>query len=210
MHYTCASSHDTVIGGGSMRVLSLVLGLVTCGAPVARAQARPATVSDRNPEWSPDSRSLLYQSNRDGKFAIYTGRERQLTDGVATRQDALADSLIALERRSWEAWKTRDSAFFRGFLSDDHVEVGFGGVEGKATVVAGVGSPLCVVTSYEVRDFAFHRLGPTVALLTYHAAQQTTCGGRPVPSPVWVSSLYVLRDGRWLNAAYQQTQSTTG
>ena len=39
---------------------------------------------------------------------------------------------------------------YRGFLSDDHVEVGFGGVIGKAAVVAGVGSPICVVRSYSV------------------------------------------------------------
>ena len=34
------------------------------------------------------------------------------------------EALIALERQSWEAWKNGDGAFFLGFLSDDHVEVG--------------------------------------------------------------------------------------
>jgi hypothetical protein len=43
------------------------------------------------------------------------------------------------------------------------------------------------------------------ALLTYHAAQDTTCGGKVVPSPVWASSLYIKRGDKWFNAAYQQT-----
>ena len=50
--------------------------------------------------------------------------------------DPLKDSLIAFEKESWQAWQRRDGAFFQTFLSDDHVEVGFWGVAGKAAVVA--------------------------------------------------------------------------
>jgi hypothetical protein len=118
---------------------------------------------------------------------------------------ALRDTLVALEKQSWEAWKNRDGKFFQGFLSDDHVEIGFGGVTDKAAVVAGVGSPACVVKSYAVDRFELKTLGPDTALLTYYADQDTACGGNAVPSPVWVGSLYVKRGGRWWNAAYQQT-----
>ena len=97
---------------------------------------------------------------------------------------ALKETLVALEKQSWEAWKNRDGQYFQGFLSDDHVEIGFGGVTDKATVVAGVGSPACVVKSYFVDHFELKALGPDTALLTYYADQDTTCGGNPVPSPV--------------------------
>jgi hypothetical protein len=133
--------------------------------------------------------------------------------GVLTGQpapddaDALKRSLVALEKQSWVAWKNRDGKFFEGFLSDDHVEIGFGGVGAKKTVVAGVGSPVCVVRSYSVDRFDLKVLGPDTALLTYFADQDTTCGGNPVPSPVWVGSLYVRRGGKWWNAVYQQTQT---
>jgi hypothetical protein len=110
---------------------------------------------------------------------------------------ALKDALVKLEKQSWEAWKNRDGKFFESFLSDDHVEVGFGGISNKATVVAGVGSPMCVVKSYTVDKFDLTVLGPTTALLTYYADQDTTCGKISVPSPVWVSSVYVQRDGKW-------------
>jgi hypothetical protein len=121
----------------------------------------------------------------------------------------LKDSLISLERQSWQAWQQRNGAFFQSFLSDDHVEVGFGGITRKAAVVAGVASPVCVVHSYNIDRFELTRLNPTTALLTYHAAQQTLCGGHPVPSPVWASSIYVRRGNHWLNAMYQQSQAVS-
>jgi hypothetical protein len=123
------------------------------------------------------------------------------------RNHDLKETLVGLEKLSWEAWKGHDRKFFQQFLADDHVEVGFGGVTNKATVVADVGSPLCVVKSYTVDGFELVKFDANTALLTYHAAQDTTCGGKPVPSPVWVSSLYVRRHGRWVNAVYQQTQT---
>ena len=124
-------------------------------------------------------------------------------------RDSLLDALTVLEKRSWEAWKNRDSAFYRDFLTDDHVEVGFSGTSDKSDVVATVGTPRCVVKSYSVDGFAARRLDEGVALLTYHADQDATCSGHQVPHPVWVSSTYVRRGGRWLNIVYQQTQDLT-
>ena len=117
----------------------------------------------------------------------------------------LENQLVALEKQSWEAWKNRDGKFFESFLSDDHVEVGFGGVTNKATVVGGVASPACVVSSYAVDHFKLTMIDPATAALTYRAEQNTTCGGRPVPSPVWVTSVYAKRGKRWLNVLYQQS-----
>ncbi|HEY2346709.1 MAG TPA: nuclear transport factor 2 family protein [Xanthomonadaceae bacterium] len=124
---------------------------------------------------------------------------------TAAGGDPLKDELVALERQSWEAWKDHDGKFFDGFLSDDHVDVGAGGVSDKKTIVAGVAGGGCTVKSYAVDHFAFARLGPDTALLTYHAMQDTLCGKFQVPSPAWVSSVFVRRDGHWFNAAFQQT-----
>jgi hypothetical protein len=63
-----------------------------------------------------------------------------------------------------------------GFLSDDHVEVGFGGLANKAAVVAFVGSPVCTVKSYKPDHFEMKLLDKnTVAHLlgrTRHGLQQ--------------------------------------
>jgi Domain of unknown function (DUF4440) len=122
-----------------------------------------------------------------------------------TNKEALKDTLVRLEKESWQAWKNRDGKFYQDFLSDDHVELGAGGRFNKSTVVSFVSSPVCVVKSYSVERFELTVFGENTALLTYHAAQDTTCGDKAVPSPVWISSLYVRRDGKWLNALFQQT-----
>jgi hypothetical protein len=125
-----------------------------------------------------------------------------------TEDSARRESLINLERQSWEAWKTRNAEFFKDFLSDDHVEVGFYGLANKDQVLATVATPACKVESYSIDQFNVTMLDANTALLTYHAAQETTCNGKTVPSPVWVSSLYKKRGDRWLNVFYQQTQTT--
>ena len=145
------------------------------------------------------------QPIRQGILKMVKGSDKTLTK---TGNDALKEALVNLEKQSWEAWKKRDGKFFQEFLSDDHVEVGFNGLTNKARVVAGVASPVCVVKSYAVDRFELTVIDADTALLTYHAEQDTACGGNPVPSPVWVSSLYVKRGGHWLNAFYQQTQTS--
>ena len=129
------------------------------------------------------------------------------TEVCINMDNDLEEVLTTLEKQSWEAWKNRDGKFFEGFLSDDHVELSFGGPMNKATVVRSVSSPMCEVKSYEVNHFKLFLFDSNTAVLTYHAAQDTTCGGIPVPSPVWVSSLYLKRNGRWVNALYQQSQT---
>src|SRR6478672_13002666 len=89
----------------------------------------------------------------------------------AADKGTLEESLVALEKQSWEAWKNHDGKFFQGFLADDHVELGFGGPASKATVVAGVAGPACAVKSYAVDHFSVAAVDANVALVTYHAAQ---------------------------------------
>ena len=139
---------------------------------------------------------------------------RAVTSPAASRPSSLLASrptadlqahLEELEKQSWVAWKNRDGAFFEHFLSDDHVEMGPRGTAGKAAVVATVNTPNCVVASFSVDTFTLTQFTDDTAMLAYHARQDTKCSGKPVPSPAWVSSLYVKRNGRWLNALYQQT-----
>ncbi|HSS19767.1 MAG TPA: nuclear transport factor 2 family protein [Pyrinomonadaceae bacterium] len=120
-------------------------------------------------------------------------------------KEDLKETLVALEKQSWVAWQKRDGKFFSQFLSPDHVEVGSTGIANATAVAAFVGSPICVIKSYSVDKFNFVQLNADAAVLTYYAEQDTTCNGSPVPSPAWVSSVYVRRNGHWLNALYQQT-----
>jgi hypothetical protein len=143
------------------------------------------------------------RSSASGDEALRSGAASSISQGAQT---AIADALVSLEKKSWEAWKNRDNLFFEQFLSDDHVEMGFTGPANKALVVKTVATPNCTVKSYTVDDFKVTVFSADAAVVTYHAAQDTICGGAPVPSPVWVSSTYIKHGDRWLNAVYQQSQ----
>ena len=119
---------------------------------------------------------------------------------------ALEKQLIALEQQSWVAWQAMDAKFWDRFLSDDHVELnGFIGATGKKQVIDGIASGACKVASYSIDHFTFRRFSADTALLIYRAAQDTSCGAMKVPSPVWATSLYQLRKGRWQNILYGHT-----
>jgi hypothetical protein len=83
--------------------------------------------------------------------------------------------------------------------------MGAGGASNKQEVVEIVGDTACKVRDYTVDKFELSLLDKNIIMLTYYATQQTTCFGKPVPSPVWVSSLYIKRNNQWLNVFYQQT-----
>jgi hypothetical protein len=122
---------------------------------------------------------------------------------AAAAPDPLEPRLIAMEKASWVAWQNMDAAFWDRFLSDDHVELnGYVGMTGKKSVIDGIASKACRVASYKVSEFSFRRFDAKTALLIYRAEQDTRCGSAKVPSPVWATSLYQLRGGRWVNVLY--------
>jgi hypothetical protein len=128
------------------------------------------------------------------------------TETGANSDAAFKEQLVKLEKQSWEAWKNHDGKFFQDFLSDDHVEIGSNGVTSKTSIVAGVASAVCQVRSYSVDHFELKLLDKNTAILTYRERQDTLCNGNAVPTPCWVSSLYMKRGDRWMNVVYQQTQ----
>lgn len=110
-----------------------------------------------------------------------------------------------LEAKSWVAWQAHDGAFYEHFLSDDHVEVHGYGIVGKAAVVKGVGGGGCTVKSYTLGPLKVQPVAADVVLVTYKAEQDSSCGPVVVPSPVWATSMYARRDGKWVNVLYQHT-----
>jgi hypothetical protein len=115
------------------------------------------------------------------------------------------DPLVSMERQSWIAWQAQDDNFWRDFLSEDHVEMGYGGPASKASVIDAIKARICKVTSYKVSDFSVRHFSPDSAVVTYRAEQDTICGGVKVPTPVWASSFFAKRHGHWENVFYVHT-----
>ena len=82
--------------------------------------------------------------------------------------------------------------------------IGDQGVGTKADVVKMMATDTCDVKSYTLSDWKVTLADPNTAVLTYKGSAEGTCGGQPIP-PVWASSLWVNRKGRWLAFSHQET-----
>jgi hypothetical protein len=114
-------------------------------------------------------------------------------------------TIIATEKKLWEAWKNKDVKPFKANLSADSIMIGDTGVANKTTAVKDLESMACEVKTYELSDIKVTFLNSSAALLTYKATQDVTCGGQAAPAAVWASSAYVMRGGKWLAASHQET-----
>ena len=113
-------------------------------------------------------------------------------------------SLIATEKKLWEAWKNKDSKPFKAAIPADGVMIGEHGVGGKDVIVKEISEGDCDVKSFELSDFKLTMLNSSVALLTYKGTADGTCAGTALPA-VWASSVYVNRGGKWYAASHQET-----
>ena len=60
-------------------------------------------------------------------------------------------------------------------------------------------------SAYKIDGLKIKVLAGDVALVSYQAVIKGTYQGKEVPSPVWVAEVWVRRDGRWVQASYQET-----
>jgi len=113
-------------------------------------------------------------------------------------------SLIATEKKLWEAWKNKDPKPFKATLAADSVMVGENGVADKATSIAAITSTSCDVKSYTLSDFKLAMAAPNVAVITYKGTVDGTCGGTTI-AVAWASSIYVNRGGKWYAFSHQES-----
>ena len=104
------------------------------------------------------------------------------------------DALIALERSSYEAWKSKDAKFWGTFLSDKFVGYGSSGKLDKASATKEYTSADCEIKSFALSEEQMKPLGNDAALITHKTTVDGTCGGQKVPANSRAASVYV-RDG---------------
>jgi hypothetical protein len=111
------------------------------------------------------------------------------------------DALVALEKSSYEAWKSKDAKFWGTFLSDKFVGYGSSGKLDKASATREYTGVDCEIKSYALSDEQMKPLGNDAALITYKTTVDGTCGGQTLPAHSWAASAYV-RDGDKWNGAF--------
>jgi hypothetical protein len=122
----------------------------------------------------------------------------------------LRDQLMALEKESWEAMKTRDRAALRRLTPDDCLQIYADGTRyTKSEFIDYVANYR--LDHYDIEPtYGLRIIDSNAALLIY----RVTSRGRArftlaETSKVLATSLYVRRNGKWWSVLYQETPSTT-
>jgi hypothetical protein len=107
--------------------------------------------------------------------------------------------LVRIETGFFEAWKTKDQAYFREHMPEDAIFWGENGTFSRDQQLAGqlASAKTCTVTGYGLSDFGALPLAAGTYLLTYKAEQYATCNGEKLPVHMNGSSIYIFKAGRW-------------
>ena len=121
--------------------------------------------------------------------------------------ERLLAELTALERASWEAALKDDKEFFRSYMAPDFK--GFfadGTVAGREEFLRNMDDFHLV--KYTMGKVTMMRINDDAVMVLYRAGFEGNHKGKPLAkSGIESSSLYVRRDGRWLEIFYQETAS---
>ena len=120
---------------------------------------------------------------------------------------AKADTAEEVER----AVRTIQTAFNKGdvdalkrLMTEDHVTIltyaQFSNTADQLQVLAD-----WKFTEYKMEGLKVKALTKDVALVSSQATIKGTYKGKEVPSPVQVAEVWIHRDGKWLQASYQET-----
>lgn len=117
------------------------------------------------------------------------------------KTDAATDAVLAVEKKIWEAWKTKDAKTLEDVLAKDFVFTGGTGRRDRATILKEWATEnKCEVKSYWLSDAASASLAKDVTMLTYKGGGDGSCEGQPITTE-WYVSIYT-KDGDAWKAAF--------
>lgn len=112
----------------------------------------------------------------------------------------LVDVLLKLNN----AFGARDPKAIKPLITDDHLAVvSLGEKRLGREELAHLDD--YTFSSYETRDIEVKSLSKDVALMTYRILVKGTFKGKPYPPENLCVSVFVKKDGKWLEAYYQET-----
>jgi hypothetical protein len=131
-----------------------------------------------------------------GPTSAQTPHKSDARSGVPTN---VQQELVRIETGFFEAWKTKDPAYFREHIPENGVFWGEFGTFSRDQQLAEqqASAKFCTVEGYGLSDFGALPLAAGAYLLTYKADQYATCNGEKAPVHMNGSSVYIFKAGRW-------------
>ena len=119
----------------------------------------------------------------------------------------LKEDIVAVEKRSWQAYANHDAKAYGDTFTDDAVVVGLGGdiLTGKPEILADLSRKSCNVKHFDLADTKLRQPSSDTVVLTYNLTQDITCEGKKLPTKAFATSVYVRQGATWRCMNYQET-----
>ena len=134
-----------------------------------------------------------------------------LLTGVQSHSQMNASTEKALEAKEqvgWQSWKDHNAKPVEEMTPESAINIADGMIaKGKKQVLNSFTSPGCDVKSFSLSDFSFMWLDKDTVMMTYTATQDATCSGKKQAGKVIASSLWQMKDGKWVSPFHQETDA---
>lgn len=120
----------------------------------------------------------------------------------------IGQSLITKERLSWELAIKRDAASYKAFHAPNFFTVSKTGVTNRALSEASAMDANVHFEQCDLSGFDIHFVAENAVLITYLVKGSGLDHGKAFQLNSYASSLWIKRDGKWLNVFYQATPAT--
>jgi hypothetical protein len=116
----------------------------------------------------------------------------------------LQAELVAKEKALWDAFFKKDVKAFEDALAADGVYVDGMGVSSKADLVKMIATMNCKIKNYSFSQEKLTRIDHDAVILTFKAMQDGECDGQKIPAVSYVSSTWVMRNGKWMGFSHTE------
>jgi len=132
--------------------------------------------------------------------------------GAASTTRADEASELATVRTAMQtldtAFEKEDEATIRSLVTPDHIAIApvYGGsatVDEQFALFSDISYSV-----YDASERAVMFLDPQTVITNYQVSLKGTFRGNPLPSPVFVTEIWVKQDGKWLQRLYQETPTS--
>ncbi|WP_158628923.1 nuclear transport factor 2 family protein [Dyella choica] len=123
----------------------------------------------------------------------------------AAANDIIGQRLVAEERASWDLAIKRNADAYKALHASDFFTVGGAGIAARAPSEASAMDPNVRFDHCELAGFDVHFVAQDAALVTYHVKANGLDHGKTFQLDSYASSLWMKRNGQWLNVFYQAT-----
>ena len=199
--YALSDEQMRPLGKGAALITYKIIVDGTCGGREVPADSWAASVYVRDgDQWKAAFHAAAPVVDPKAELIKPAGKKKAAHHEVQSAAlPASADSLLAVEKTVWEAWRAHDGKKLEELTAQDISFINIFGTyfATKADALKDWTGAGCDVKSVSVTEGVRTMLSPTTSILTFNGSADGTCSGQEVNSIIWGTSIYVKHGDAW-------------